>query len=289
MAAAVAALLLLPAPRRWWVGGLCTGLLVLCRDIYLPLAVFAAGLWLWLGAGALKERARDVAMLLAAMAVVVLPWTARNFAVLGRPVPVSAGRLGFSLWLGTWALDGSFTAGDVTGTRVYPPEATRNAEERAMLDEATAKGVAPARADELFRALAMARLKTEPLSVLGRSILRAPRLWLGTRFDIFTLNERALPYGSLAWRIVKSTLWGFNFVMLALGLAGGALLLKRRSPLAWVLVPLVFTGAVYFPLNSFENRYSQPVLGLLFLLGAVAASELWALRARAAQTSRASP
>jgi hypothetical protein len=278
LAASAASLWLLRGWRSWVVGGALAGLLVLCRDIYLPLLVLTAGLWLFFGTGGRAMRVKQAALLLAATGLVVAPWTVRNAVQFDRIIPVSAGRLGFSLWLGTWATDAEFTKSDATGRRIYPPEATRTPEERAMLDEAVAPGVDPQHADALFRSLAGARLRSEPVRVVGRCLLRWPRLWLGTRFDIFTLNRTALPYGSRPWTVVKAALWGLNAVFLVLGLVGAVVVIRRKTALRWALVPLAFTGAVYFPLNSFENRYSQPVLQFALLLGGCAvtpAFEWW--------------
>ena len=54
-----------------------------------------------------------------------------------------------------------------------------------------------------------------------------------------------------------------------------------RAAVAWALVPIVFTALIYLPLNSFENRYSQPTFPFITLLGAVAlvaVREKWSAR-----------
>lgn len=284
---ATAAVLLLSGWKRWVIAGIASGLLVLCRDIYLPLVLLFVALWLWRGQGPLRRRTAEALLFLTATAVIILPWTLRNTALLGSIVPVSQGRLGYSLWLATWAVSGDFTKSDAVGERVYPPEATRNDQERRLLSEATATAIDPRKADAIFRGLALARLRDEPLAVFGRSALRWPRLWIGTRYDIFALDDGLLPRDSLPWKVVKSSLWGLNFGLLLLGVSGVVIALRRRSPIAWASLPIAFTGAAYFPLNSFENRYSQPVLALVVLFASITSAEMsgWCARRHSNRSS----
>ena len=272
---AAASLLLLSGWKRWILGGMVGGLCVLCRDIYLPMLLLFAGLWTWRGIGPPKHRILQAGVFLAASMIVIAPWTARNYYYLGQVVPVSAGRFGFAMWIGTWATDGAFTKSDATGTRVYPPQAYRTENERRLVSQAIEENqIAPGKGDAIFRSLAMARLRDEPRRVLVRALRRAPLLWFGTRFDIFSLNERVLPYGSSAWRLVKSILWGINAFFIVLGVLGIILAARRSSSVLWLAVPIFFTVGVYLPFGAFENRYSQPVYPFVLAFSGIAAAEI---------------
>ncbi|MFT3714295.1 MAG: hypothetical protein QM817_42075 [Archangium sp.] len=269
LASAAAVLLLRTEWWRWALGGALAGLLALCRDIYLPLLLLVAGAWAiaW-KLDSFRKRARDGAVFLACAALVIAPWALRNQRLAGRFVAVSEGRLGLSLWMGTWATNGDFTRTDALGYREYPPEAFRSEDEKVKALEALGVGMDRRTADAQLRQLAMQRYRDEPVRIIGRWLKRAPKLWLGTRFDLFTLRAA---YGSPAWTLIKSLLWGFNALLVALGVAGMAWCFRKRREALWCALPLAFTAAVYLPLNSFENRYSQPVFPFVVVFAGLAA------------------
>lgn len=278
LVAVSASLVLLDGWRRLLGAGVLIGVLCLFRDIYLALIPFAAGIYL-LGSTRQDARRRvfEVAAVGLVAAMVIGPWTARNFVQFRRLIPISAGRLGYSLWMGSWATDGSFTSNDSSG-RTYPAIAfLTDADREAVL----AAGSDVATSEPVFKRLFAERVSAEPARVFARWVVRWPRLWLGTRFDIFELNRAALPAGSPQWKLTKAALFGLNAFFLAGAAMGAVLAWRRRAPVRWALVPLAFTALVYLPLNSFENRYSQPMFPFLTLLlgfALVTARESWAAR-----------
>jgi 4-amino-4-deoxy-L-arabinose transferase-like glycosyltransferase len=68
-------------------GGALLGLACLTRPNALPLALFSAGAYLCLGAGAFPRKLVRTAALLAAVALVILPWAVRNEMRFGAFVP----------------------------------------------------------------------------------------------------------------------------------------------------------------------------------------------------------
>jgi len=272
LVAAASAILTMEGLKRWMIGGVLLGLCVLTRDVYLPLVLLIAGCWIVLGKGTRRSRSLDAAVLVLSACLVILPWTLRNYSVTKRFVPVSEGRLGFSLWMGTWATNGAFTAGDAVDQRVYPPEAFRSQAEKEFVDNALEQGIS--KAEPIFRSLAVQRIYDEPFAVLGTYLIREPLLWLGTRFDIFILNAKWFPRNSHLWRAVKAVLWGGNFLLMLLGIAGIVLAWRLRNSVLVLVLPLLYTALVYFPLNSFENRYSQPVYPFVLVFAGIAAARL---------------
>lgn len=267
--------------------GVSAGLLCLTRDVYLPMIPFCALAWLALGRPApFSARARQVGIVCLAATLTILPWTARNARHFGRVIPVSAGRLGYSLWLGTWAITGDFTANDALGLpRAYPDEAFDSEDQRARIEGGDQD---IAKADATFRAVFWEKLRAAPIKVVWVWLKRAPRLWLSTRFDIFDLNHSVLPRGSVSWTVFKVLLLAVDAALLALAAVGAVVALHRRSPLVWLVVPLAFTTLVYLPLNAFESRYSQPMMLLLDLLAGFALGQL-ALRSKLSLGRPAAP
>jgi hypothetical protein len=266
----VAAMLLLRGAMRFVATGLLCGLLCLCRDIYVALLPFAAVAWIAWGERSRARRVRvaESAAVLCFAALAILPWTVRNAMHFQRFIPISAGRLGYSLWLGGWATTGDFTANDALGIpRQYPDVAFLSDAERQRVD-AAARDVAAG--DGEFRDLFVHRVRTAPVGVLRTWLARLPRLWLGTRFDIFELHPILFPRGGVAWNLVKASLFALNAALVSAMLIGAVLAFRRGLAVKWAIVPVAFTTLVYMPLNSFENRYSQPMLPLVNLLAGVA-------------------
>ncbi|MBL8915554.1 MAG: hypothetical protein JNM17_32955 [Archangium sp.] len=267
------ALVAIEGHRRWLVMGLLLGVLCLLRDIYLALLPFGLIAFTLFAPGQRLKVLREGVAICAVAAMVIAPWTARNYGAFGKVIPISAGRLGYSLWMGTWALDGSFTLEDASGARTYPDHAFLREEDRQAV-----AGADPALAEPLFKRLFVERVRAEPVKVVGRWLVRWPRLWFGTRFDIFKLHERLLPYGSMQWKVVKAALFGVNAIFVVAALAGAWLAVKHRATVRFAVLPLAFTAAAYLPLNSFENRYSQPMFPFLTLLAANALATVIARR-----------
>ncbi len=90
--AAIAGVVLVERARSAWLAaltGIAFGAAALTREIAVPVA-FAASLW-WLrptAGGRARPALGHAALLLASMALVILPWTLRNSRALGRFVPI---------------------------------------------------------------------------------------------------------------------------------------------------------------------------------------------------------
>lgn len=258
---------------RLVASGFLVAMVCLTRDIYLALVPFAGVCWVVFGRrGSWWCRVRETAVVALVAALSIAPWTIRNAVEFGRFIPVSAGRLGYSLWLGTWATNGDFSANDAKGlSREYPMEAFASDAERDLVDEAVSD---PIFGDANLTRLFVKRIKQAPGPVLSAWIRRLPRLWFATRFDIFELRASLFPRGSLAWTAAKVALFALDSLLMVAALAGAVLAWRRRSKIVWAVVPLVFTSLIYLPLNSFENRYSQPMLPFVMLLAGFLVHEL---------------
>jgi hypothetical protein len=251
--------------------GFAAALLALCRDIYLPLLVILPLGYLIAKRPLTRQSVVRAIVYWVCFASLVGCWTLRNYTQTGQFVVISKGRLGFSLWMGTWATNGEFTKNDKFG-RTYPGEAYWSDAERSELQTKQD----PALLDPVYMRYAKEHFVQEPAAVLKRWLVRAPLLWGGTRTDLFDFRADWFPRGSLQWKVLKVWFLALNTMVLLLGVVGMVLAARSRHPLAWLAIPLVYTSALFFPLNSFENRYSQPVFGLLVAFAAYACTRAFA-------------
>jgi Dolichyl-phosphate-mannose-protein mannosyltransferase len=239
--------------KAWALGGVCLGWAALARDVCLPLAfgaVAAALVFGFLRRGA--PRWWPVLML-AGIVAGVAPWTARNCLDTPTCTAICRGYMGYNLWLGTWERDGNWLQPD--GPH-YPDYAFDEPSQRAQVEGRDMSE------DALFRGLALAHIRSHPLATLVRWIARAPRMWIGTRTDQFTLRSAWAPR-TRPWVLLKVAFFAMNLALLGLGTVGLILAWRERSSMLLFAVPVLVTIAVYLPFHDTETRYSEPVLPLL--------------------------
>lgn len=233
--------------REGWLAacGVATGLLVLSREMFAPLA-FAA--WAWAAAGADPwSRLRRGSLLLAPVVLLVLPWTLRNHALLGRWVAVSTTR-----WMpmaqgnllppdGSW-LRPTNGADFLDRYRAMPGEVEREAFARGVALDAIRSAQPGWIAKKIARTNYLLFL---PWSQLGRY---ASRGWIPP------------PWGAFGWPIFALEMT-FYLVATALGLVALWWVPPRGlGPL--VVAPILLQLAIYVLANA-NHRFRVPMLPLL--------------------------
>ena len=254
---------------KFFLVGLFAGFLALTRDIYILLIFFILFHYLIFFKENYSSKLINIILLLLAFSAVVAPWTIRNYLLTEKLVLISEGRLGYSLWTGTWATNArQINLDKNTGLQIFPSIAFKSEKEKKQVEGAFKDGIK--KNDLFFKELAFKRILEEPYTVLKNYLLRAPSLWLGTRLDIFFLNKEYFPYKSKQWYIAKLFFYALNSIVLIFFILGIIFLIKEKKirKVSLMLVPIIYTIAIYLPLNSFENRYSQPVyFFLIFFAG----------------------
>jgi hypothetical protein len=247
-----------------FLGGAAIGFAILTRDSLLLLPICMIFL-------ALLHRPLLKRTLVAALAayLVVLPWPIRNATLPQGQFAMGEGRVGFNLWVGTWERNSEWMLkGLVNGD--YPDYAFESPSQRAMLVPLVGQP------DETpFKEAALSRMKSDPGFVLSSWIIRYPKLWLGTRTEqSFLRMER----GSFTWTMFKGSFYLLNSLVLALGVVGIALLVRRQEMM--LVVPVVYIALVHVPFHNTETRYSLPALPFMYLFATVAMAHLFSRRSR---------
>jgi Dolichyl-phosphate-mannose-protein mannosyltransferase len=256
--------------ERWLVPGLLLGALVLVRPEYLAISVLVAVVVFVRDRAMWRAGLVNAGVLLAGVALIVVPWTVRNAVVLDRFVPVSTGG-GQVLFAGSYLPSG----GDPE--RVGEEVLERHPGLRAQLP-------AEPRLEQILSALAAQRypeMETDAaLARMGRE-----RLW-------DAVSEEPLDYAGFVaakvWRIwafgprdvMREPVWKvLHWALVALGLLGLILLARQRRwealVIGTVLVAATATGAL---LVASPRRVLVTVPVVAALAGAATA---WIARARA--------
>jgi hypothetical protein len=250
-----ASLLLLLRPRRRWsavAAGVLLGLACLARGATLVLAPL---LLLWLGR---RDGWRAAAALAAGLALSVGPWTARNAAVLGAPIPVDTNGAANFFW-GNHPQAPLLRAWDIVErpdkpSPVVPPGAGEVAAERAALAQASAfVGAAPGRFG-----LGLV-LKSGNLWGLERGLAS------GLRAGLFGSRGTLL--------VVPAALWGLLDTALLLSLAILGLARARRRDAVWLALAVMASLTLVHAASYGHSRYRFGALPLLLVFAAQAAAD----------------
>jgi hypothetical protein len=255
----VAVIGLLFAPEASWKkavsAGLLFGFLVLMIPafmLWVPLLPAYRALTDWRGGQPWLRRA---GVFLAASAVVVAPWTVRNYVQFKTFLPVSA-NAGGNLLLGN-----SPNTSPDSGVNVDISEYERQG-----------KGLNEVEQDKFYRGCAVAYMKAHPGPAL--------KLYAQKVLGYFTFHNR-LHTSSENSTFRDAVLFVTYYPLLALALA--RLLLRRRYPLSspeWFLYFLYFGNALLSAIFFTRIRFRVPLDALLVVLVAVFIGHLWAGRQR---------
>ena len=254
--------------------GLVFGVATLTREIALPVAGVGALWWvLEAGPGGRRAAVARGAVLLASAILVVVPWTLRNHALLGRPIPVST--VG---WMA--AAEGN----SLDGARWLQPSPPGRGEfRRAYL---AVEGEVE-RAD-FARDATLERIREEgPLWLVVKLVRNVPLLLSPDAFSFYKIRRGS--YGDVApstrsWLHVATTgAYALVFLAGVVGLAGAAA--GGRRSLALLVLAVVLSVHVFANANS---RFRMPWMPLFVvfashaLLSGPAAWQRLSRRARVA-------
>jgi 4-amino-4-deoxy-L-arabinose transferase-like glycosyltransferase len=266
----------------WLAPGALLGATAMARPEYLGVAVLLALLVFARQArGRWRHGLAQAAVLLAGLAIVVVPWSVRNVVALHRVVPISTGG-GQVLFAGTYLpSDGDPERVGAAVVAEHPELFAADATRRLRLEQILAR-LAAARYPGLESDEALAKMGREqlwddigeePLEYAGFLATKVGRIWShGPR------------------EVMRQPLWeALHWALLALGLLGLALLAWRRRWEALVIAVLFLAITAISALLVASPRRVLVMLPLLAALAGVGAVWLWELAAARRLRARPAP
>lgn len=250
--------------RRCAFAGFAAGLTILCKPVVLVLALLLAGL-LWINGDRLSQRFGYVIVYCATCAVLVLPWSLRNYSVFHQIIPVSAG-IGAGLWMGSDPVS--------RGSWPMPPEREQAIWESAGITPLPyAHAMYDAHTDRLLREKGLSRIAADPIGYMGLTFTRVWDFWVGNA--LYLVNEEGLTYGlqkdaeERGWAVAIYSLAKRLLLMpglIVIAACSACVHRKRwRDLLPLYLFPVGLTAG-YVPFTVEAGRYALPVLPCLMML-----------------------
>jgi hypothetical protein len=244
------------ASGRWtWAlaSGVLGGLAILCRETAIPLVAIMGVFPLFLPGPSTRTAA--AALVLAAAALVVLPWTVRNYIREGTLIPV-ASNTGTALGIG----NNECLADEPVSSPYWAegPCRSLDASRAALLGGPEALALAAVvPQDRAYGTLGVRFIREHPLTYLRLSLRRAWTVWLP-----FHPKVRQ-------GRLQRALLAGYWLLVMPAGLIGAAAHLRRAGALPTLLLLLIAATLVPLVLVYFspDMRYR---IGADLLLGVFA-------------------
>lgn len=254
-----------PSSRRYAFLGLAAGLTVLCKPVALVLAVLLLG-FIWIGPERLVSKIGYALVYGAACLALVAPWSARNYVMFHRIIPVSTG-IGAGLWMGSDPVS--------RGSWPMPPE-----REQAIWDSAGITPLSYAHAmygvhtDRLLREKGMSRIAADPRRYVVLTLTRVWDFWVGNSFYL-TGEEKGMASSlrtdaaERGWAVAIYSLFKRVFLIpsfIIMATCSAWIHRERwRELLPVYLFPVGLTAG-YVPFTVEAGRYALPVLPCLIML-----------------------
>lgn len=247
---------------HFFLAGLIAGVAALVKPVAFLLTLFLAGLMVIVFRRKFGKMLVQVAVMVLGMALVVSPWTARNYLTSGHFFIITSGA-GYTLWSGNHLINDGLEEEELRGEQWK-----RYVEDRAAIlapyvgkdYTPPPEGVIEVRGvnmtpelDKVFLRKALEEMREHPLDTLALMVRKFGRLWF--RISLFE-NRWAQTYVYIA-----------QSILLAFAVYGTVQGLRSRRPLFPLLATLLFFALIHSIIYA-TLRYSVTLMPLVSLLAA---------------------
>jgi 4-amino-4-deoxy-L-arabinose transferase-like glycosyltransferase len=239
---------------QWWfLSGIIFGVVVLSRVEYVLFLPVVCSYLLFLNRRAFLKKAT---CLLLGAAIIIAPWTVRNYAVFKKFILVSTGSLGTILYAGTF--EGNHP---LNGWLGFPEEVFRSKQERKQVEyyyqlyhiHSRLGHIKIKQADDFFISLALKRIRESPLRCFKAWIRNLPRLWYQNYIPMYGEEEASGAFFIFYFLFAAFSFWvSKTYERILFGPIG---------------LMFIYLNLIYLPLHI-EPRYSVCIMpGIICLAG----------------------
>ena len=238
----------------WLPTGILFALTAMSRPEYLIFPAILALYIIIVNRVILKKALSSVVLLSIGFALIVFPWTMRNWIVFEKPIAVSVGPVGGSLFVGTFETNTNWQGWSAFPDAAFnDPAEKRQANEiyerfNRLMQEGTIDVKEP---DDAFFKMALDRIRQNPVQCFKSWIVRIPRLWY-----IKYINMYGKPEASGGIFVIY-----FAFALFAILKSEKS----QRTLMAPVLLLFIYLTIIFLPLHV-ESRYSVNLLPSILCL-----------------------
>jgi len=232
----------------WALSGTLFGLVILSRPEYLFFPPILLIYTIAINHRRALSAVKQFLVFLVMAAIVVIPWTGRNYSVFKKPIPVSIGAVGYNLFLGTFEANDNWQSWSEMPDNVFDSK-----EEKALaqslynsLQESMSKGsIKMKEFDDSLAKLALERIRKHPFECLKSWVVKIPRLWYQYYIPMYLYREAAGGF------------FIFYFIFALFALRKGT---KEETVLmAPVCLLFIYLNFIFLPLHI-EPRYGVSLM-----------------------------
>jgi hypothetical protein len=174
----------------WILSGMLLGMLVLSRPEFV-LAIFVLSPFIFIvNRGELSYAFKKAMIFTISAFIVISPWTIRNYVVFKKPILVSTGITGYSLFAGTWWSHDTWKWGE------FPDGIFKDQIEKKRVNEVRRKWVFGLNSgtmeiqkyDDELREMAFDRMRENPRKVVLIWLKRIPSLWWQNYIQLYPMK-----------------------------------------------------------------------------------------------------
>lgn len=243
---------------QYWLAasGVSLGFMILARPEYMLLPLVLA-VYIYPANRCIKPAAlKKSAVFLVSALMIVAVWTTRNLLVFKKPIIVSTGQLGYSLFLGTFEGNQKWQGWGNLPEEIPDVEGKKK---MAMLYKAwdlsmNIGSIKIAEVDRCFMDLAFRRIQKHPFLCFKSWLRNFPRLWYQDYISMYCYGEAS----------------GGYFIFYLLFALFGFLISPRteRIVMAPVFLTFLYLSAIFFPLHI-EPRYGVTFMPEIICLAGI--------------------
>ncbi|MBF0328703.1 MAG: glycosyltransferase family 39 protein [Nitrospirae bacterium] len=247
---------------RFIISGILMGFTILSRDVYLLLPIFTVMFFM-----IINKREKGLIIYLIAVIITISPWIIRNFQLSNGGLFLSKGILGPGLWIGTWEKNPDW----MRNSKLLPDDVFIIGTNEDKKNEIRDRWEHRNQFDQYFKNLSFEKITSEPLDVIKTWIIRAPRLWFGTRSDHYAMRAVS---GSHKYFFYKSVFFMLNAIIIITGILGIFASYKNDKRFFLLSIPIIYVFIIFLPLHV-ETRYSASVLPFIIIFSSYFIVKKW--------------